>query len=66
MAHRLPIVTECPGGWCIAMEKEDGAMVPLTFPWVDKEEAERFLRITRLDLGFVPSRLRETNDQLFI
>lgn len=57
MAHRLPVVAQCPGGWCIAMEEKDGAMVPLTFPWADKEEAEQFLGITRLDLDFVPSRL---------
>ena len=56
--HNLPaLVVACDGGWCLAMEKEDGTTEPLSFPWETKEEAEQFLGITRLDLGFVPSRL---------
>lgn len=51
------LVAPCDGGWCIAMEKEDGTTEPMTFPWETKEEAEQFLGITRPDLGFVPSRL---------
>lgn len=50
------VVAPCDGGWCIAMEKENG-IEPLTFPWETKEKAEQFLRITRPDLGFIPSRL---------
>lgn len=51
------VVAPCDGGWCIAMEKENEAPKSLTFPWKTKEEAEQFLRITRPDLGFIPSRL---------
>ena len=51
------VVAPCDGGWCISMQIEDGSLVPMTFPWETKEEAEQFLGITRPDLGFVPSRL---------
>jgi len=50
------VVAPCRGGWCIAMEKESEIEL-LTFAWETKEEAEQFLRITRPDLDFIPSKL---------
>ena len=57
MPDSVAVVSECNGGWCIGTEDKDGTFLPLTFHWETKEEAEQFLRITRLDLKFIPSRL---------